>query len=114
MKGKIGFEGLRVDCLIGCQHAESIELQPILIDLKIETNISSAVQTDHIDNALDYVQAANICKVVAQKHHHLLETLASAILDRLCAVFKIERLWIKIRKPQALPEADCSFVEIER
>ncbi len=114
MKGIIGFEGLKLNCIIGIYPEERTAPQDLIIDLKVQYDVTKCIQAQSMEQALDYVQLAAVSRKIAEKRHFLLEALAHDILDRIFNEFNVNWAWIKIRKPQAIPGAQHAFVELER
>jgi dihydroneopterin aldolase len=56
----------------------------------------------------------HIKKLIAQGHVDLVETLAEMIAEDLLANFPIQRLSVRIEKPNAIDEAAGVGIEIER
>ena len=111
----IGFEEQRVSCIIGIHPHERVQEQDIFIDLRVEVNFPSGESAPQISDTVDYVALANLCSVVAKEgRHQLLETLAVDIIDAIMERFPVNEVRIKIRKPEALPEAAFAFVEFLR
>ena len=114
MKGIIGFEDYAVSCIIGVFEEERKQEQIILVDLKVQVDIAKGVKSDSFQEAYDYVQLANLCTEMAQKHKfNLLETLAYHILEKLNQDPQVFWAWIKIKKPSAIPLAKHTFIELE-
>lgn len=114
MKGIIGFKDLQIHCIIGIYPEERTKSQDIFIDLKVAYDLTDCVQTQSIEKALDYTKLAAICQEIAEKGYLLIEALAYDILDKIFKNFTITWVWIKIKKPQAIPKAHHAFVELER
>lgn len=113
--GIIGFEQLKIQCIVGANDAERVQHQEIVIDVKVKTDFTSSVTSDSINDTICYSELADLCqKIAITKRSHLLETLASAMLDAILKMPHIEWAWIRIKKPSALPEAAFAFVELER
>lgn len=114
MKGIIGFENLRISCIIGVYAEERQKEQPIFVDLKIKLDLSKSIQTDSIQDTIDYVNLSKICLDLAKTHHfNLIETYARNVLTVIFQTYPVQWAWIKVRKPNALPHADHAFVELE-
>lgn len=114
MQGIIGFERLKVNCLIGCNMSEKASKQTIYIDLKLKVDFSLCSASDSVEDTVSYVDISTLVINFAEaKHHHLLETLASGILDAIFATFSVFWAKITIKKPGAIQEADYAFVELE-
>lgn len=115
MKGTIGFEHCRVVCCIGVEQSERQVPQELYIDLKVQYDFSSCMHSDDIQDAINYVDLADVClQTASNKQYRLMETLASDILNTLLADHRIDWAWIKIKKPQAIPTAQYATVELER
>jgi dihydroneopterin aldolase len=115
MNGIIGFENFQVDCIIGIYPEERLEKQTIFVDLKVEVDISNCIHSDNINEAIDYVKLTHLCKDLAQAHQfNLMETYASQVLQEIFRNYPASWVWIKVKKPKAIPQADFAIVEIEK
>lgn len=113
----IGFEHHEVRCIIGTEPSEQTQEQEIYFDIKVEAshNFEQEEDLDKLENTIDYRLLADLCTRKAQQHHyHLLEALATDILNSLFRNYNICWAWVKIKKPKALPSAHCATIEIER
>jgi 7,8-dihydroneopterin aldolase/epimerase/oxygenase len=113
----IRVEGLEVRAEIGVYSHERGVLQPLVIDLALETDIALAAESDAISNAVDYTAAAEIARdVVREAHHGLIETVAERIAERLLAQLgaRVPRVFVRVAKPGAVPDARTVSVEIWR
>ncbi len=111
----IGFEDLRILCHIGILPEEKTKEQAILIDLDIEFDISQPIESDNINQTIDYTYLSNLCaRIAMERHFGLLETLASTILEEILEDKRIKWAKIKIKKPGAIPTARFTFVELEK
>lgn len=114
MKGYIGFRGYEINCVIGVYPYERLNPQTIYIDLVVETDFSKCIESDNLEDTVNYEQLAEICKVLAiNKKYRLLETFAAEALQEIFRQFKVPKASIFIKKPNALTLADCSTVELE-
>lgn len=113
-EGHIGFENLRIDCIIGVYPEERIKEQVIYVDLKVRFDISKCVMSDSFSDTVDYIQLARLCRELAvAKNFQLLESYAHYVLKEIFAKFPVTSAWIKVRKPAALPESNGAIVELE-
>lgn len=113
MLGMIGFEAHSIRCTIGCEAEEQQKEQEIFVDLKVKTDLTLGIQSDEIANTLSYVSLSNICTEIAtNKHYHLIETYAYTVMQKILKEHKVAWIWIRVRKPKALPNAQCAFVEL--
>lgn len=112
---EIGFENYRIKCLIGIEPHERVNEQEILVDIKVEADCSLAIKTENIQKTIDYRLLARICQEMAhQGKYQLIETYASEVLEEIMNRFNVKGAWIRVKKPSALPEADCAYVEMRR
>lgn len=114
MNGIIGFEDFNVRCIIGVDNPERLSEQDLFIDLKVETDFTRATHTDSLQETLSYDYLAELCKNIAEeKKHALLETFAYDLIHRIIKDCPVRWVWVKIKKPGALPNAKFAFVELE-
>lgn len=114
MIATIGVQNLRIDCIIGIYPHERVDAQPLMVDVEVDKDISETAQADHIDEAVDYDHITQMVTTLAQeRQYQLIETFAveslRGILERWSSV---QAARIEIRKPQAVPAADASFVRM--
>lgn len=116
MLGRIGFENLHILCTIGIDEEERKREQKIYIDVAVEIDFSDCIASDQVTDTVCYVELANICHQTARsKHYNLLETLAKDLLDKFLQRFKrIQAASIKIKKPNALKNAQYATVELSK
>ncbi len=100
----IGFEDLKIDCIIGILPHERKTQQPLYIDMCCILK----------EGFLDYRECADICQKVSQKNHFLLEDFAINVFEEIVNLKKIYFVRIKIKKPQAIQEAKHAYVIYER
>ena len=112
LTGMIGFEGLKICCIIGTEAYERENEQEIYVDLKVKADLLPAARSDDLKQALDYTQLAEICKQCAQNNYFLLEAYAAAVLQEVTGRFQVEWVGISVRKPKAIPGAEAAFVEL--
>ncbi|GAB4229877.1 MAG: hypothetical protein Tsb0021_07820 [Chlamydiales bacterium] len=110
----VGFESLKIPCVIGVYPEERLEGREIIVSLSLETRRLD-YSNDTMEEAIDYCALAQMCMDIAQSHtFHLLETYAQMVLNT------IKEHWgeqcysaeIKIQKPGAISNAACSFVKM--
>ena len=97
--GLIEIEGMKFYSFHGHFESEQVVGNEFLVDLKIETNCSSAAVSDDLTDALNYQTAYEIVQKEMAKPSHLLENVAKRILDNLYTSFNtIEKAQVKISK----------------
>ncbi len=67
----------------GCFKEEQVVGNRFLVNITIETDVTVASETDRIHHALNYVSVYELVKLEMKQTSHLLEHLASRILNKL-------------------------------
>lgn len=115
---KICIEGLQVQCVVGCNPDERIRTQQVIAHITLFVDISECGRSDALEHTVNYSSIAkrvsNVCK---QSQAYTLEALATQVCrDILFAdgCERIQRLCVRLEKPEALKSAKWPAVEIER
>ena len=117
MADRIALIGLELDAGIGAYAHEKGVQQRLIVDVEIEVeDLSQAAASDALDATIDYDQIAEICReVVRSRHHHLIETVAESIAQRVVALDRrIGPTTVRVEKPGAVLGARTVRVEITR
>ncbi|MCB1112611.1 MAG: dihydroneopterin aldolase [Chlamydiia bacterium] len=110
---KIGIDNLHVVGTIGVYDIEKIQPQELLIDLAIEVDVEKALETDNIVDAFDYTTLVTLCEATLQhQHYELIESYAKALVDRILSDDNVRATTVKVKKPQAIPNADFTWCEL--
>jgi FolB domain-containing protein len=113
--GRVGFENLRISCVIGTLNEEREKEQDILVDIKAEVRLDACLLTDRVKDTLDYTALAALCiRLARENKYHLLESLAGAIIKSAFELFEIRWVLVKIKKAAAISDANWAFVEMEK
>jgi 7,8-dihydroneopterin aldolase/epimerase/oxygenase len=98
--GIINLEGLEFYAYHGHYKEEQIVGGKFIVSLEIETDVKKAAQSDNLKDALNYVEAYEIIKSEMKRPSHLLENIASRILDTLFNHFgkQIQRAKVSVSK----------------
>jgi D-erythro-7,8-dihydroneopterin triphosphate epimerase len=111
----IRIKDLRLRAIIGFKEWEREKKQDITINLVIESGLEKVVETDDIEDGIDYkVITKKIIDEVEKTEFSLLEKLAGFILDIVMANERIDRATIEIDKPHALRFARSTSIELTR
>jgi FolB domain-containing protein len=113
--GKIVINDLVVRGIIGVHQSERERPQQIVINLGLFTNLSRAGETDNIADCVDY--QALVEKVTAHTQRaarYTVEALAADIAQIGLAEPGVERVIVRVEKPDAIPSCRSVGVEIER
>lgn len=109
-------EGLKVDTVIGCFRWEREILQPLLLNLTIENDLSKASKSDQLEDTLNYAEICEISSKVIQKAEpKLIENAAYLVLEALFNHYpSIQRIKIEVRKLAIIPQADSVGISLVR
>jgi 7,8-dihydroneopterin aldolase/epimerase/oxygenase len=95
-------EGLEIFGRHGVGDEERERGQAFLYDLRLE--VSDAAESDRLDDTVDYVAVAEVVKEISDaRQFHLLEALAAAVADAIVERFAVERVRVRVRKPDVEP-----------
>lgn len=116
MIGTAGLKGLHIDCIVGIHPHERSTPQRVEMDVELDYDFASAARSDAIGDAVDYAAVAeSVTDVARQRQFQLIETMAEEIVVMLLATrSEVQVVRLEIRKPAAVPAAQCSFVRVER
>jgi len=98
--GKIVIEEMEFYAFHGHYKEEQIVGNRFLVDLEMECDMALPAQSDQLEDALNYQLAYQLIKKeMQQKKSHLLENIASRILDALFQEMDgIQKARIRVRK----------------
>jgi 7,8-dihydroneopterin aldolase/epimerase/oxygenase len=83
---QIEVRGVRALGIIGVCAEEQVRPQPFEVDFDVETDVSTAGQTDDLTDTIDYGALIGVVtRIVENEHHLLLEKVASRLADELLA-----------------------------
>lgn len=116
MTGTTGLKNLRVDCIVGIHPHERAATQTVRLDVELDYDFAAAAASDAIGDAVDYTAvAAAVTELLQSSRFQLIETLAERTAALLLAQLPgVSVVRLEVRKPAAVPAADCSFVRLER
>ncbi len=96
-------EGIEIPAALGVTAAERKMRRPVLIDLEVERDLSSAGKSDRISDTVNYKHIFDVVEeVAASQEHRLVEALADRIATRLLAEFPLDAVTIAVRKPKPI------------
>ena len=116
MIGTTGLQGLQVECIVGIYEQERRTPQIVIVDVDLDYDFAPAADSDALRDAVDYNGVARgITELAQRRKFHLIETMAEEAAAMLLARSPlVRRVRLEIRKPAAVPAANCSFVRVER
>ncbi|TQF77989.1 dihydroneopterin aldolase [Elioraea sp. Yellowstone] len=114
--------GLTLAASIGVHRHEHEGRQPVRIGIELAVEDDGArpmsrpaVGRDELSRVVDYERIAALVRaIVAQGHVQLVETLAERIAEACLSDHRVRIVRVTVEKPEALPDADCAGVTIER
>ena len=112
---KIYIRDLAFRCIIGVYPEERREKQDVIINIELDCDHSRAVQSDCINDAVDYKRIKKeIRTLVEESQYNLIEALAGSIAD-ICLQDKgVQQVKVTVDKPGALRFARSVAVELTR
>ena len=114
--GTTGLKGYRIDCVVGVYEHERAQPQPIIMDIELDYDFGAAAASDSVSDTVDYDQVAQgVATLAGDRKFRLIETMGEETAAMLLASHpSVHAVRLEIRKPNAAPTADCSFVRLER
>lgn len=106
---------LKVDTTIGIWDWERKIKQTVVIDLEMGTDIRPAVESDNIEDALNYkLIAKRVQQFVTDSSFQLVEALAGRIAEIILGEFDVPWVQVRVNKPGAIRNARDVGVLIRR
>ena len=115
MRDTIYIEQLKIDCIVGVNEWERHIRRHVVLDLKLETDVTKAAEKDTIEDAIDYKTVSErVTNFVQASSYLLIETLAENVANLILTEFPVSWISLKISKPGAVSNAKNVGVSIER
>ena len=115
--GTISIKGLRELGVHGVLPEEQIRPQPFEVDVELTVDVSSAGESDALDDTVDYSAVAEaVSRVVASERYQLLERLATRLAEVCSVDERVTAVAVTVRKlhPPVRAMVDHVAVRIER
>lgn len=110
----IGLEEIRILTIIGALEEEREKKQTLLVDITLSYNAKEAIEKDDVQKVIDYRFLEKACFEVADRHFFLLETFASALLEKLTILPQVSYAKVKVTKKAFGINAKSSFALAEK
>lgn len=112
---KIIIKDLKLYAYHGVKPEEKIEGQNFVFDIECSVDLSKPCESDNVDDTVSYAQIIKLVKkVFVQEKYDLLEKASQVVADAILENFlKVEKVKIKLMKPEAPIKADFSYVAVE-
>jgi dihydroneopterin aldolase len=104
--------GLELFGYHGVLESEQTNGQRFLYDLWLD--VGERGRSDRIEEAVDYREVVEAVREVHDTPHELLESLAADVADALFERFGLERVRVRVRKPDVALPVEFSAVSVER
>lgn len=112
---KIRVTDLRLRAIIGINDWEREHKQDIVINISIDYDANPSIETDHIDDTIDYKTITKeIINTIEKSEFYLLEKLADTIIKIVMKNPKAKSSSVRVDKPGALRFADSVSVELHQ
>ncbi|HSV32187.1 MAG TPA: dihydroneopterin aldolase [Atribacteraceae bacterium] len=113
MNAVVKITNLRLRTIIGAYEWERVVRQDVVINITLEYNALRAIESDNLNEALDYkTLTKKIIEEVENSRFHLLESLAARVHSIVAGMPGFLRANVRVDKPGALRYADSVAVEI--
>ena len=109
-------EGLKVETVVGCFNWERQIIQPLMLDMTIQTSLEQASHSDELEHTLNYAEICEIsANVIQAAQPKLIENAAKLVLNALFTTFPaVESIMITVRKPAIIAQANSVGIRLER
>ncbi len=97
---------LKLMAIIGTYAWERKNKQEIIIHLTLDYDSKKASHSDRLEDAIDYEKITKmVIKTVEKSRCQLIEKLANSIIENLKTFKSLQKITLRIDKPQAIPQA---------
>ena len=112
---KVFINNLKVYGILGIHAHEQRTIREIRISAIATTDITGAAQKDDIKQTINYsTLAKQITQFIKDNPCLTIEALIEALAAQILADVRIKSIWLRVEKPDAVPQADSVGVEITR
>jgi dihydroneopterin aldolase len=113
---RIELRGMAFQGRHGVRPAEREQPQEFKVDIEVEAELAEAGRTDHVADTVDYTAVRAAAKeVIEGESRKLLESLASAIAQRVIAMPRVHAVSVRVAKrPASMQPIDAAAVRINR
>jgi FolB domain-containing protein len=112
---KIIIKNLRANGIIGIYSHERETPQEIRINATVYADTRRAAKTDDIADCVDYdALAKKLISHAESAARHTVEALANDLAEICLQIQSVEKVILRVEKPDAVPSAQSVGVEVER
>jgi dihydroneopterin aldolase len=84
------------------------------VDCEMETDISRAARTDHLEDTVNYYDIYHVVEEFLEKHrYNLLETLAERLREEIKKQTGVPKVTIRVRKRIPPVPGNIDYIEVE-
>ena len=114
MMDKLIIKESRFNCNIGITEEERKIKQEIILDAELFFDIKKSAQTGDIKHTVDYLKVHSLMKdITEKKEYNLIETLAEDTASSILEKFPIEKITLKVMKPNSLAKFNVKYSAVE-
>ncbi len=96
--GQIRIADLSVEVRLGALPEEQISPQTVQLDLNITTDVRASAGGDRLEDAVNYIEVAEVARREASRDCHLLETLVARVCDAVKVLPGVDAVEVRARK----------------
>lgn len=112
---RVFVHGLEIVASVGLLEHEKRYEQRIIVSVDLAVRDDYDGVSDRLADVLDYGKLVDdIARLIQSEHVNLIETLAERIAAQCLADKRVERVRVRIEKPEILPSCRSVGIEIER
>ena len=114
-KKKILISDLLLNIFIGYYNAEKIKKQNVKFNVELHYTDQNKHSDKNIKSIVDYGRVVKVIKnLTKNRHYNFLESLADDLFDELFKDKRIDKIRLKIEKPDAIKETTSVGIEITK
>lgn len=112
---RVFVHGLEIVASVGLLEYEKRYEQRIIVSVDLAVRDDYDGVSDRLSDVLDYGKVVDdIARLIQSEHVNLIETLAERIAAQCLSDGRVERVRVRIEKPEVLPSCRSVGIEIER
>lgn len=113
---RIELRGMSFHGRHGVRDAERDQPQEFKVDIKINADLAEAGRSDRLADTIDYTQVRAAARdVIEGESKKLLESLATAIAERILRMPRVEAVSVRVAKrPASMQPIEAAAVRINR
>ncbi|MFA6030251.1 MAG: dihydroneopterin aldolase [Elusimicrobiota bacterium] len=114
-RDEIRIKDLALRCIVGLYPEERREKQDVVIQVRMETDLSEASRRDDLAHSVDYKAVKKrILAVVESSSYKLIEALAGRVAELCLEEPRVRAVEVEVEKPGALRFARTVSVVVRR